>query len=312
MAFTGEFLYFNELGDDLKFNIVEKISGTKEFLRLIASGKTHGLSIKEVQTKLRQLQRQDYVRVISILHHFTTECLGMERKFLTDDNVRNTHLDLFVNGYAHSELLQDNENFEEYNYTFQDLVEELASTLRDPQDHFSIQNKSSSMEIVNKLRFRQDLKDSAKQALFKQVEDYYVQHQLVVEFESGIKMDIEITIFNTSDYPMPSIDVNTSFVTKNSKKLYNHKYVVSGENEDYDEEDDEEDDDGVESAAPRWINNDPTGWIVTVMKKLKRKVGQKSNIGRLVIKNIDYKYIGFQFWAKAYFILEVLPKLASM
>jgi alpha-D-ribose 1-methylphosphonate 5-triphosphate diphosphatase PhnM len=54
---------------------VDKISGTKEFLRLIASGNTHGLSRKEVQTKLEQFQSQDYLRVISILDHFPSECL---------------------------------------------------------------------------------------------------------------------------------------------------------------------------------------------------------------------------------------------
>jgi hypothetical protein len=300
MAVTGEFVYFNNLSEDLKFNIIDKMSGSKEFLRLIACGKTHGLSTKEVQTKLEQFQSQDYVRVISMLHHFTTECLGMEKKFLTDENARNTHLDLFVNGYAHSELLQDNENFEEYNYTFQDLLDELASTLRDPQDHFSIQNTTG--QIVNKLRFRQDLKESAKQALFKQVEDDCVEHHLVVELESGIKIDVEITICNDTEEPMPSIDVNTSIVMKNSNKHYKNTYVVSGENEDYNEEDDE--------VVPGWINNDPTGWIITVMKRLKQKVGKKSIIGN--VKNIDYKYTGPNFWAKAYFLLEVLPKLASM
>jgi hypothetical protein len=296
-------LYFNELSDDLKLNVVDKISGTKEFLRLIASGNTHGLSRKEVQTKLEQFQSQDYLRVISILHHFTTECLGLERKFLTDENVRNTHLDLFVNGYAHSELLQDNDNFQEYNYTFDDLVDDLATALRDPQDYFSIRNTSGMFaKIVNKLRFREDLKESAKQALFKQVEDDCVEHHLVLELESGIKMEIEITICNNTDDHMPSINVNTSFVTNNGNKHYKNTYVVSGENEEYNEEDDE--------VVPGWLNNDPTGWIVTVMKRLKRAVGQKSIIGN--IKNIDYKYTGPQFWAKAYILLEVLPKLASM
>jgi hypothetical protein len=182
-------------------------------------------------------------------------------------------------------------------------VDELASTLRDPQDIFSIQNNSSMFaKIVNKLRFRQDLKESAKQALFKQVEDDCIEHHLVVEFESGIKIDVEITICNDTEEPMPSIDINTSFVTKNSNKHYKQTYVVSGENEEYNEEDDE--------VVPGWINNDPTGWIVTVMKRLKRAVGQKSIIGN--VKNIDYKYTGPNFWAKAYFLLEVLPKLASM
>jgi hypothetical protein len=301
MAFNGS---FNELNDDLKFEVVKHINSSKEFVRLIASGKSIGLCKRELQTKFQQLQHQDYVKIIHILHHFTTVCLGLEKKFSTDENLRNNHLDMFLNGYANSGLLEDNAHFKEYNETFADLIDDLVNT----EDSFMSSFNKSSMfaEVVNKLRFKQDLKENAKQTLFKPIEDDYVEHELVLDFESGVKMNIVITIYNATDDPFPSIDVFTSFITKKSNKPIKYTYVVSGENEDYGEDEDEEFDDEV----PRWINNDPVDWITTFLTKLRKNVGRKSMLGD--VKNIEYKNNCQQFWIKAYFLLEVLPHLAKM
>ncbi len=306
MAFTGEFMSFNELTHDLKRIVVNDIPGSKEFVRFMTCEKTSVLTQDEVQTKMQQLNRQDYNRLINILHDFTTECVGMEKKFMTDD-VQNAHLDMFMNGYANSKLLDKDEMFEEYNSTFEDLVDDLADTMRGTTDTFITQQNTRILtEIINKLRFKKDLRENAKQALFKQVEDDFVEHQLVLEFESGVTISVEITICNISEDPMRSIDVNASFVTKKSNKQHKYAYVISGENDNYDSDNE----DGFGEEATRWINNNPTEWILTVLKKLKRTIGGKSMLGG--VKSIDYKYTGRQFWVKAYFLLEVLPKLASM
>jgi hypothetical protein len=306
MACSGEFMQFNELTDDLKRSIANNISNSKDFLRFMASGKTSFLTQKQVQAKLQKLNNVDYYRAIRILHDFTTECVELEKKFL-NDKVRNDHLDMFINGYKNSALLEDENLFDEYNSTFEDLVDDLADTMRENTNTFiTCQNTRILTEIINKLRFKKDLWDIAKQALFKQVEDDFVEHQLVLEFESGVIINVEITICNVAEDPMRSIDVNASFVTKKSNKQHKHAYVISGENEDFDSEDD----DAFDADMPRWIINDPTEWVGTVLKKLKQTIDGTSMLGG--VKNINYKYTGQQFWVKAYFLLEVLPEFANM
>jgi hypothetical protein len=306
MAFAAESMsmYFNELTDDLKRIVVDNMPSRKEFIRFMACGKNTILPHKEMQAKKQEFNSLDIKRVVHILHHFTTECIGMENKFKADD-VRNAHLDMFLNGYPQSKLLEDEELFKEYNSTFEDLVDDLAGTMRDPHDTF-LGNTRIFAEIVNKLRFKKVLNESAKRVLFKTIEDDYVEHALELEFESGIKMNVEITICNIPTDPMRSIDVNAYFVTNKNKKLHKVAYVISGENEEYDFE--EEDEFPIEGEP--WINNDPTAWIATFLRKLIMSIGGKSMLGG--VNNIEYKYHGQQFWEKAYVLLEVLPKLKSM
>lgn len=306
MAFIGEFIHFNELTDDLKHIIANNISNSKDFLRFMASGKKSFLTQGQVQTKLQHFNKDDYYRAIRILHDFTNECVGLEKKFLNEE-VRNNHLDMFINGYAHSTLLEDANMFDEYNSTFEDLVDDLADTMRvDSNTFITRQDTRILTDIMNRLRFKKDIRENAKHALFKQVEDHFVEHELVLEFESGVKINVEITICNVEEDPMRSIDVKASFVTTKSNKQHKHIHVISGENEDYGLEDEDADD----ADVPRWIINDPTEWVGTVVKNLKCTIGEESMLGG--VKNIEYKYNGHQFWVKAYFLLEVLPKFAKM
>lgn len=303
MAFSAESMYFNELTDDLKRIIVDNMPSRKEFIRFMASGKNCILPHKDMQAKKQQLNSLDFKKVVQILHHFTTECIGMENKFMADD-VRNAHLDMFLNGYPQSKLLEDEELFKEYNSTFEDLVDDLADTMRDPHDTFR-GNTRVFAEIVNKLRFKNVLNESAKRVLFKTIEDC-VEHELVLEFESGIKMNVEITICNVPTDPMRSIDVKAYFVTNKNKKQHKLAYVISGENEDVEDEDEN----GFPIEVQPWIVNDHTAWIATFLRKLIMCIGGKSMLGG--VKNIEYRYNGQQFWEKAYFLLQVLPKLKSM
>lgn len=98
MALVNEFVCFNELHNDLKMIIIDNMS-SKEFMRFIASGNSHGLPPKDVKRRLKQFQSEGYSKLIGMLYTFTTECLDLENKFMTDENIRTTHFDMFFNGY---------------------------------------------------------------------------------------------------------------------------------------------------------------------------------------------------------------------
>jgi hypothetical protein len=306
MALLNQFTSFDELHDALKLNIARNIKDSKTFLSLIAASKCHGLSKKYIHERLNKHQQKDYNRLIEILFVFTTDCLDIENKFLNNEDVRNKHLELFLNGYAQDKLLEDDSNFTEYNNTFENMVNEIACSMVDPQEFFRSERINDLYtEIINRLRLRNELKDNAKQVLFKQMEDDSVEHILHIEFESGVKISISISISKPSDADASWIDIEANFTDTRNDKQYKNKYVISEENEEFDVEADEDD-----VPAERWINNDPVEWIVTFVKSIKKDVGTKFILGD--IKNMHYTYDGQQFWEKAYTLLEVMPKLVKI
>lgn len=302
MALNGKFTCFNELTDDVKRAIVNHFS-TQDFLRFMSSGKIDFLTQKEIKTKLRQMRKGDDSRACNILRVFTTECLELQRKFANQD-VRNAHFDMFLKGYPQSKLLEHNEMFEQYNNTFENLVYDLLHVMRNNQTSNTAASPVEVMNVINTLRFKKDLNERAKPLLFKPVMDDCVEHELSLEFESGININVVICICKSTSDPMPTIDVRASIDSNKSGKQYKLTYVISEEQDTYDSEDD------YDENAPIWINNDPFDWITIVMKNVQRINGKKSMLGYL--KQIKYTYHGEQFWEKAYFLLEVLPKLEKM
>lgn len=308
MTFSGVF-NFNALNDDLKRLVIDNISNSQDLLRFKACQKDNGLTQKEMQVKMQQLNTKDYTRAISILHRFTMECVGMEEKFQKNENVRNAHLEMFLNGYPKTNLLEDESMFEDYNRTFEGFLDDMARATGDREDNWFVikDNTHIITNIINKLRFKNDLKEIAKEELFKPVLDDCTEHKLVLEFDSGIKMNVKITICNVSDDPQRSIEVDAYFVTKkNNKEHKMASYVISGANDEAEFELEDED----AADVPSWITNDPTGWIVTFMSKLKRVVGKNTMLGDM--KSVNIGYCGPQFWEHAYLSLEVLPKLANI
>lgn len=312
MALLNQFTYFDELHDALKLNIARNILDSKTFLSLIAASKCHGLSKKYIHERLNKHQQKDYHRLIEILFVFTTECLDMENKFLNNEDVRNKHLELFLNGYAQDKLLEDETNFIEYNSTYENMVNEIAHSMLDTQEFFRSERINELyVEVINRLRFRNELKDDAKQVLFKKMDDDSVEHDLHIEFESGVKISITISISKPCDADASWIDIQANFTDTRNGKQYNNKYVISEENEEFDVEDVEDDeDDEANEPNERWINNDPVEWIVTFVKSIKNEVGTNFILGD--IKNMYYTYDGQQFYQKAYTLLEIMPKLSKI
>lgn len=254
------------------------------------------------QAELQKHKKQGYEKLIYILFKFTNECLGMEKKFLEDNDARDYHFELFMNGYAKHKILDNDENFKDYNKTFDEMLYDLAMSMRDPATYFDeIDAYSKYAEIMNRLRFRHDLTDNAKRFLFKRVEEDLIEHKLDIEFDSGVRVSINISIINQVDVNKPYIDIDASFVNPNKKMHCKTKFVISSHQEDFDEDTDE--------MTPPWVNNDPVGWIASFVKSLEKGVGKKLILGK--VKKLDYTYNGEQFWAKAYTLLEVLPKLWS-
>jgi hypothetical protein len=293
-------MYFDELHDALKLNIAQNVQDSKTFLNLIASSKSHGLSSKYIQERLQHYKTKSFHKLIQVLFEFTTECLELEHKFLNNHDVRNKHLELFLNGYAEHNLLEDNANFAEYNNTFEAMVYEMASNMIEYNALYRDERiRDLYVEIINKLRLRNQLKESAKHILFQQVEDDIVDHEIEIEFESGVHVSIIVSMSKPSDAYATWIDIEASFAKAKTDKKHISKFVISAENEDYDDETDD--------PSEQWITNDPVEWIVTFIKNIKKELGEAFILGN--IKNINYKYDGQQFWAKAYMLVEVLPKL---
>lgn len=299
MASVNEFVLFDNLNDDLKLKIIEKMSGSKNLLNFMASGLS-GLPKLKVQDKLTAHQNENFHKLINTLYHFTHACIGVESKFSTDEELRNRHLDLFINGYTHTKLLEDDANLKEYNSTFEDLLDDLSDEMQNPLGFYSEYEKRRLYTgIMNRLRFRKDLHETAKRMLFKKVEDDAVEHKLDIQFESGVNLSIIILSSNQADSTMPYVDVEAQFYVKHKNKSHKTKYVVS-------DEDEEEDEEGVITTVR--TQNDPIGWVVPFLLSLRKTIGKKHVLGE--IKNMGYTYNGVQFWLKAYMLLEVLPKLS--
>lgn len=303
MASNNNFVFFDELNENLKLSVFDNITNPKDFLRLIASSASKSVSKTYVQAKLGQFQKQGYHKLIHMLFHFTQECFDMEKKFLKDEAARAKHFELFLNGYANHAILQDDNDFKEYNYTFDSMLYDIAISLRDDATFYNTHNiYCMYAEIINKLRLRNELHNEAKDMLFKRMEEELIEHKLDIEFESGVHVSINISIGNQVDVTAPYIDIDASFNNVSKNQQYKTTYVISGEQEDYDDETDE--------IVSTWVNNDPMEWIVLFAKSLETSAGKKFILGN--VKNINYKYNGEQFWAKAYMMLEVLPKLWSI
>jgi hypothetical protein len=299
MASVNEFALFDNLNDDLKLKIIEKMSGSKDLLNFMASG-VSGQPKLQVQDKLKALQSESFHKLINTLYRFTYDCVGAESKFSTDEELRNRHLDLFISGYTNTQLLEDDANFKHYNSTFEDLLDDLCHELQNPMEFYTDYEKRCLLaEVMNRLRLRKDLNEMAKLMLFKKVEDDAVEHKLDIQFESGVNLSIIILLSNQADSTMPYIDVEAQFYVKHKNKSHKTKYVIS-------DEDDEEDEEGVITTVR--TQNDPIGWVVPFLLSLRKTIGKKHVLGE--IKNMDYTYNGVQFWLKAYMLLEVLPKLS--
>lgn len=302
MAHLSEFTCFDELTEDLQLLIVGKIRASKDFVNFKAAQKGTPTMQKEIHNKFCELYVHDFNQLIWILHKFTTECLGVEKKFSINEKARDSQLKQFVQGYPGTNLLDDEKSYEEYNYTFDLLINEIEYAMTSGVNPVS--PNLSCTQIMNNLRFKNDMNDIAKQLLFKRVEeDHEIEHELALEFESGVKLSVNIYISHAIEDPQPTIHVMTRFSTTRKNRSYTHKYIISGEDEEYDYEENEQD-------YPVWINNNPTGWILAIIAKLRRKSGKREMLGG--VKHIDYKYTGEQFWVKAYFLQEVLPKLADL
>lgn len=293
-AMSNEFAYFNDLNDDLKHIVIDKVQNAKDFIRLIASGVPHGLTSLDVQTKLKQFTRQSYISLIEILFTFTQKSLGMERKFMTDEATRTTHIELFLNGYAGTKLLDDEDNFKKYNNTFNDMLFDVAQFVAEAPYDTPYDKYQLFAEIVNKLRLQpeknQTLMEQAKQVLFKRAEDDMIEHKLVITFESGVEIFITISIYYNSDDGINETYVDASFFEEKTKKKYEKNFTIVGENE----------------TGERKINS-PLKWIVPFATSMKKRFGSQFVLGN--IKNISYAYTGEQFWVEAYMLLDVLPKL---
>jgi hypothetical protein len=304
MAYVEEFVAFNQLTDELKMQIINKIDSSKDFIRFITSGIPHGMSLPELNSQLKTVQNADYYRLINTLYQFTYECVGLEKKFLTDKEARNKHFDMFMNGYPQSNILENDMNFKAYNDTFDDMVYDLATSMQDPSGFYNtLDTYSMYAEILNKLRFKKGLTDDAQHMLFKKLEDDVVKHQLNLVLESGAKISIIITYANQEDTHVPFIDIQACFDVydnKQERKQYKIKLTVSEEIED-------EDDDG--EIITTHVNSDPTEWIVPFLRSLQSSVGEKMLLGD--VKSIQYNCDGERFWMKAYMLLDVLPRLNS-
>jgi hypothetical protein len=287
---TSQFVYFNELNSDLKMIVADKVNDAKDFIRLLASGVPLGLSSKDVEKRLHYFQRESYKKLIYVLSTFTQECLQLETKFMTDDNLRSRHFDLFFNGYTETGLLADDGHLQKYNATFNDMLFDLAS-IRVPNSEFysSYDICHVYAETMNTLRFKpqsEDLKNSAKRVLFKRLEDDVIEHTLNVEFESGIDIHITISIDHRSDED-DHIEIDASFYDKNRNKKYKKRFIIKSDS----------------------VTNDPYQWIVSFATTLRKRMSKNHILGN--IKNISYVYIGEQFWVDAYMLLDVLPKLQN-
>ncbi len=294
----NEFVLFDNLNDDLKLKIIENMSSSKDLLNFMASG-VSGQPKLQVKHKLKALQRESFHKLINTLYRFTHACVGAEKQFLKDEELRNRHLDMFINGYTHTTLLENDESFKQYNNTFQDLLDDLSHEVINPMELYTEYEKRRLLaEIMNRLRLRKDLNETAKRMLFKTVEDDAIEHKLYIQFESGVSVSIIILLSNQADSTVPYIDVEAQFYVKHKNKSYKTKYVIS-------DEDEEEDEEGIITTVR--IKNDPVGWIVPFLLTLLKTIGKKFVLGQ--VKNMDYAYTGDQFWLKAYMLLEVLPKL---
>lgn len=286
MSNSKNVCYFNEMDDALIWKLIEHIHSKKDMLRFITTTKEG-----EIGFIIRTFQQRCYDKLKAIFGIFMEECIGLQDKFMQEE-VMNTHFNLFFDGYRsvqHTSLLEDQNNLHEYNETFEAMMYDIATTM----EGYDMLAELPRMyvEIQNSLRFKDDMKEVAKEALFKFDVDTVYENKLTLKFESGFAITINIYSTTEDGDDEPHIRVDASCVDFKGNKLIDNNYDINVKVDETDE----------------WVRNDPKEWISSFMNSLNDVLNKKSLLGDIV--DVSYDSDGEQFWRKAYFLLDVLPRL---
>jgi hypothetical protein len=286
-----KFKYFDNLSLELKGVVCSHLDSPRDILRLLAINK--GVLPAEHKARmLDELRQESMSTLTNIVRLFWDECRGFQEKFTTNREIRLKHYKMFFDGYPQNGILQNQQTFQEYNFEFMAMISEFLDLTNTGIVPVS-ERTSDYIHVFNMLRFQDQHKEIAMNALFTFHVDELYDNKLVIDFESDVVLDLYVNICLDEDLTQCE-EVSFTWRNLKTKKKCKGFYTLR-----------EKDDDTNE-----WILHEPYGWIESFVTATKLFLGEHHVLGR--ITNIKYLSCSLQAWRKAYFDYDFIPSIFNL